>query len=358
MSRILLGTLRSAPSSRAAGTGESRRICGERTLPSAPAGRLRERVDCAWRSTATAATAASAPAPTSSAVAAPPQESGPTYYESTGLDFIDLVHLDERVVHTRLHEAVLFRTLVCSAGATSACPTWRRASFTAAPTAPAPPAPSHTCGAPVASAAAEPINVKRLKSYRDHVTRNLAPTVAKGFATAARAAGIIIAAAPPATAAIAAASSQQPSAKTSPTATAASTGSLAVGPAGNASSSTGGVASSSPASRQQLQKQGQAQLQGQTHHHNTSAGGGGGGSSPRPSPRTAISVKATGSAPSGLSGSVAAMAASAAASAAVALERPPVAVAAKVVAAAAAWGPPPANDIEVVGSGAGGMFDF
>lgn len=43
MSRILLGTLRSAPSSRAAGTGESRRICGERTLPSAPAGRLRER---------------------------------------------------------------------------------------------------------------------------------------------------------------------------------------------------------------------------------------------------------------------------------------------------------------------------
>ncbi|KAG2425937.1 hypothetical protein HXX76_013310 [Chlamydomonas incerta] len=314
---------------------------------------------------ATTVTAASAPAASADAgPAPPPQESGPTFYaSSTGLDFIDLVHLDERVVHTRLHEAVLFRTLVCSGGANSACPTWRRASFTAAPIGPAPPAPSQTCGVPVTPAAAEPINVKRLKSYRDHVTRNLAPTVAKGFATAARAAGIILAAPPPsatATTATATATVPPPQPSGSPTAAApAPAGNTAVGPAGSAIS-TGGAASS-PAIRQPLQKQG---------HHYTSSGGGVGGCSP--SPRTATIVNATGSVPNGLSGSVATVAAaaanaggsvaaaSAAAAAVAGVEAPleaPRAAAKVVAAAAAAWGPPPTDDSESVGSG-GGLFDF
>ncbi|EFJ44152.1 hypothetical protein VOLCADRAFT_106527 [Volvox carteri f. nagariensis] len=81
---------------------------------------------------------------------------------SSGLDFIDLVGLDDSTVWNCLQDALTYRVLV------GKCPA-KEFSRSAA----------HT----------DSFNVKQLKLYRDNVTRNLAPTVARGFANAARAAG-------------------------------------------------------------------------------------------------------------------------------------------------------------------------
>ncbi|GIL69965.1 hypothetical protein Vretimale_10040 [Volvox reticuliferus] len=88
---------------------------------------------------------------------------------SSGLDFIDLVGLDESTVWNRLQDAVTYRVLV---GCGPAKEFLRTATHI------------HS------------FNVKQLKSYRDNVTRNLAPTVARGFANAARGVGHVISAGP------------------------------------------------------------------------------------------------------------------------------------------------------------------
>ncbi|GLI62430.1 hypothetical protein VaNZ11_005049 [Volvox africanus] len=88
---------------------------------------------------------------------------------SSGLDFIDLVGLDDSTVWNRLQDAVTYRVLVDRGPAKEVL---------------------HT------ATHIESFNVKQLKSYRDNVTRNLAPTVARGFANAARGMGNVISATP------------------------------------------------------------------------------------------------------------------------------------------------------------------
>ncbi|GIL59099.1 hypothetical protein Vafri_14052 [Volvox africanus] len=88
---------------------------------------------------------------------------------SSGLDFIDLVGLDDSTVWNRLQDAVTYRVLVDRGPAKEVL---------------------HT------ATQFESFNIKQLKSYRDNVTRNLAPTVARGFANAARGAGHVISATP------------------------------------------------------------------------------------------------------------------------------------------------------------------
>ncbi|PNH07382.1 hypothetical protein TSOC_006169 [Tetrabaena socialis] len=85
---------------------------------------------------------------------------------SSGHDFVDLIGLDDSTVLSRLQDAVTYRVLV--GGASS--PTRE--------------------GVPLAAAGA--FNLKQLKSYRDNVTRNCAPTVARGFAAAAKSAGHVL----------------------------------------------------------------------------------------------------------------------------------------------------------------------
>ncbi|GLC64030.1 hypothetical protein PLESTF_000110800 [Pleodorina starrii] len=97
--------------------------------------------------------------------------SEPALPVSSGLDFIDLVGMDDSIVWNRLQDAVTYRVLVGQ-------PSLIRQ----------PSRPTH----------AKTFNVKQLKLYRDNVTRNLAPTVARGFANAARAAGHVIAITQPA----------------------------------------------------------------------------------------------------------------------------------------------------------------
>ncbi|KAG2488966.1 hypothetical protein HYH03_012583 [Edaphochlamys debaryana] len=146
------------------------------------------------RATATLARPVEEAAPAQAAAAAAPVEArvmddgevtGPT---SSGLDFIDLVHLEPAIVQLCLEDAVTFRN-VCDC----ANPMRMRNSARAYEHAPS----RDNVAARAKSPVPRRFNVNMLANYRDNVTRNLAPTVAHGFANAARAAGLALAAPQP-----------------------------------------------------------------------------------------------------------------------------------------------------------------